>query len=87
MNALGANSDDVEPEERDEHSELARRLREARPFAAPAFIAGLRRAVIDARMSSSESPWRARARAPARSVAEGPVTDISLAEPLPITGN
>jgi hypothetical protein len=50
-----ASSGDLESEDRDD---LARRLREARPIPAPAFVGRLRRAIIDARTPGVEPAWR-----------------------------
>jgi hypothetical protein len=58
VNVSRGSSGDIESGESDDLDRLARRLREARPVPAPAFVGRLRRAVIDARGSAIESGWR-----------------------------
>jgi hypothetical protein len=55
-------SGELESDDRDVLARVARRLHEARPVPAPAFVSQLRRAVIDLRCSDGESAWRVRAR-------------------------
>jgi hypothetical protein len=51
-------SGDLGPGEGDGLAQLARRLREARPAPAPAFVGRLRRTIIDTSGSAIEGGWR-----------------------------
>ena len=60
---------DAESERSQDLARLAQRLRQARPVPTPAFVARVRRAVIDTGTSEIETPSRLRARIAAYALA------------------
>ena len=69
MNDPHDTAGDAESERGQDLVRLAHRLRQARPVPTPAFVARVRRAVIDIGTSEIETPWRLRARIAAYALA------------------